>query len=332
MTTKSPNLSPVTVIGAGLSGLMAARDLASAGLPVRIVEKARSVGGRLATRRIGAATLDHGAQFFTVRDETFAADVDHWLSDGVVEVWCEGFAEIDGYPRYRTVGGMSQLAKYLARDRNIVTGVRAQSIIPSENGWVVTYEGAVREPDDAAAVVATAPVPQTLELLASGGIPLGDHQALADIAYHRVIALLATTGVAVPLDAPGALQQPDDPTFSFVADNQAKGISSDPAVTFHTAHALSAQLWQESDQHILDRLLAPAAAAIGLSVDDFGVVQVKRWRYSGPVNPWPERAALVRDSPAPLVACGDAFGGPKMEGAYLSGRAAAQTIIEALGV
>ncbi|MFN5604922.1 MAG: FAD-dependent oxidoreductase, partial [Actinomycetes bacterium] len=40
------------VVGAGLSGLMAARTLASRGWSVVVLDKGRGVGGRMATRRI----------------------------------------------------------------------------------------------------------------------------------------------------------------------------------------------------------------------------------------------------------------------------------------
>ena len=66
----------VVIVGAGIAGLVAARELAASGVDVRVVDKGRSVGGRLATRRIGDARLDHGAQFFTVRTPAFRARVD----------------------------------------------------------------------------------------------------------------------------------------------------------------------------------------------------------------------------------------------------------------
>ena len=67
----------VVVVGAGLAGLVAARALAD-DHEVVVFDKGRSVGGRLATRRIGAARLDHGAQFFTVRGDDFRRQVDDW--------------------------------------------------------------------------------------------------------------------------------------------------------------------------------------------------------------------------------------------------------------
>lgn len=321
----------VVIIGAGLSGLLAASQLRGDDFSVHLVEKGRSVGGRLATRRIGAASLDHGAQFFTVRSDQFQASVNQWLADDIVSVWCEGFGEIDGYPRYRVNGGMNNLAKYLADDLDVTTSVRAQAIIPGPDAWTVTYEGGARHPDESDAVIVTSPVPQSLELLASGGVPItGDSIGLKALSYHRVIALLVTlkSGASASLPSPGALQQPDDPTFSFIADNQAKGISQDPAITFHTAHELSSELWAESDDAVRDRLLPAAVAAVG--TDQFEEIQVKRWRYSGPVTPWPERCQQVASQPGPLLFAGDAFGGPKVEGAFLSGSAAGAAVRSAL--
>ena len=110
----------VAIVGAGLAGLMAARPLADAGHEVVLLDKGRSPGGRLATRRVGAAVIDHGAQFFTVRSDAFAAHVGAWRRDGLVTEWCRGFgSEPDGYPRYAVRGGMNALAKHLARGLDV---------------------------------------------------------------------------------------------------------------------------------------------------------------------------------------------------------------------
>jgi predicted NAD/FAD-dependent oxidoreductase len=325
------------IVGAGLAGLTAARHLASAGVKTLVVDKGRGVGGRLATRRIGTATLDHGAQFFTVRDERFAAEVETWLADGVVDIWCHGFGSSDGHPRYRAVRGMNSIARHLA-DRlqtdlpqppALTTRAEANAIIAGPHRWAVTYEAGRREPDEAAAVITTAPIPQSLNLLQAGATATAHRAELEAIEYNRVLAILTVLDRSPDLPDPGAIQQPDDPVFTFVADNQAKSISDEPAVTFHCSPSLSDELWHHDDGQVLARLHDQLRTYLdGATVDQ---VQVKRWRYAGPRNPHPERCLLAASKPGPLVLAGDGFAGTKVEGAFLSGLAAAEAVIDQLG-
>lgn len=118
----------VVIVGAGISGLVAARKLAAHDVDVTVVDKGRSVGGRLATRRIGDARLDHGAQFFTVRTPAFQACVDDWIERGVVHVWNHGFDGGDNHPRYVGSSGMNSIAKDLARGVSVETSTMAFTV------------------------------------------------------------------------------------------------------------------------------------------------------------------------------------------------------------
>ncbi len=335
--TSSPQSEPTNtdclIVGAGLAGLTAARRLASTGARVVVVDKGKSPGGRLATRRMGDARLDHGAQFFTVRSAAFAAEVETWMEDGVVDVWTRGFSTADGYPRYRAVEGMSSIARYLAdrlqsdllRPPTTVQRVEANAVLAGDNTWSVTYGAGTREPDDAAAVILTPPVPQSVDLLRSGAVLGSPVDDLAGVDYNKVLAVLVTLDRPPALPEPGAVQQPDDPTFTFVADNQAKGVSGAPAVTFHCAPDLSSRLWNLDDGNVAAHVHAEIRRHLGsAAVTD---VQIKRWRYAGPVEPLSEACIVVAESPGPLVVAGDGFAGAKVEGAFLSGAAAAEAVL-----
>ena len=63
----------VIVIGAGIAGLVVARDLARAGVPVTLVEAADRVGGQLTSIRMGGIDLDAAAESFATRDGAVAA-------------------------------------------------------------------------------------------------------------------------------------------------------------------------------------------------------------------------------------------------------------------
>ena len=82
-----PNRSSCIVVGAGISGLLAASSLQREGWDVTVLDKSQGVGGRMATRRVGGGTFDHGAQFFTVRGERFWELVEGWLEAGVAAEW-----------------------------------------------------------------------------------------------------------------------------------------------------------------------------------------------------------------------------------------------------
>ena len=73
----------VAVVGAGMAGAACARHLADRGLSVSLFDKGRSVGGRLAQRRVGDAVFDHGAQYIGVRDPGFAAVARTWCAGGL---------------------------------------------------------------------------------------------------------------------------------------------------------------------------------------------------------------------------------------------------------
>jgi len=80
-------LPTIGFVGAGLSALSATGVLSRAGFSVRLFEKNRGPGGRMATRREGPYGFDHGAQYFTARDKRFVQEVQKWVAAGKVQRW-----------------------------------------------------------------------------------------------------------------------------------------------------------------------------------------------------------------------------------------------------
>lgn len=307
----------VVVVGAGIAGLMAGQSLSNSGHDVVVVDKGRSPGGRIATRRIDDATLDHGAQFFTVRDSLFESHVSEWIASGVVTEWCRGFDTTaqnnDGYPRYRGVHGMTDIAKHLAQGLDVRCNTLAFSIARGATSkWQLKIDdGSVLDAD---AIIVTCPLPQAYVLLVTADIELPESMLRTE--YDRTICLLAVLNQSSAVTKPGGLQHPDE-TFSFIADNTIKGISSAVALTMHANPQFSLEHWDTSTDDVQRLLLERAIPWIG----DATVItsQIKKWRLATPLTIWPERY-WANDM---IVLAGDAFGGPKIEGAVLSGLSAA---------
>jgi predicted NAD/FAD-dependent oxidoreductase len=330
----------ILIIGAGLSGLLAAVQLQGSGKQVTLIDKGQTTGGRLATRAIGPGFADTGAQFFTVREPIFQHYVEQWQRTGLVYVWSTGWSDgsllgggtHDGYPRYAVHGGMNALANHLTQQlidqgATIHTGQRISAVNQEADGWVATDEaGNVYKADT---LVLTPPVPQSLALLAAGQVTLtnDDRAALERIAYAPCLCGIFWLEGEIVLPDPGAIQRPGT-DLTWVADNQRKGIS--PAATVITIHA-GPTYSRDHDNTPDEELLATFQASLQPFIPNKVVVhaaQIKRWRYALPTVTHPARYLQAAGVP-PLYFGGDAFGGPRVEGAALSGVAIGRALAEA---
>ena len=158
----------ILIIGAGLAGLLAATDLQASGFHSIVVDKGRGVGGRLASRRIGSATFDHGAQFITARTPRFAALLNEWQELGLVTEWYRGTNAEHIY--WRGVPSMTAIPKHLAKSLHVRLEMKMTALKQESSRWLAIFENG--ETITANAVLLTAPVPQSLALLAAGGVAL----------------------------------------------------------------------------------------------------------------------------------------------------------------
>lgn len=310
----------IVVVGAGISGLLLARDLRARGAEVVVLEKSRGVGGRLATKRVGPAVFDQGAQFFTVRDERFAAVVEGWRTQRLATAWPGGTGE-------RVIGaaGMTAMPKALAEGLDIQREHRVTRAVRHACGcWEIEIEnhGVIR----AERLVLTAPVPQSLALLAAGVLPPGLAESLARLTYHPCLALLCV------LDGPSAVPvegiAPSSGSIRWIADNTRKGISlgAPAALTVHTTPAFAAEHYARGVEEVAALLAAELAPWLGGS----GLVSttLHRWKFSEPRATHPEPYVWLPE--LSLGFCGDAFGGPRVEGAAVSGLALASCMATTL--
>lgn len=316
MTSTQSNSSPdVVVVGAGISGLAAARELQANGLKTLIVERDINVGGRMATLDFAGNRIDHGAQFFTVRSDEFSAIIQQATEAGAVTEWTKGFEDPpDGFSRWRGTRSMTDLCRWLATGLDIQFGTAINDLTEMP----------------ASAYVLTPPVPESMAILSFSELlpppPLAID--LARIAYKPTITLMLLMDQP-PRSVPdhGGLQFLDDPELAFVTDNQAKGLSDAPVLTIHLSNDLSTQLWTASDDEVIERIMTRIAPLVEHAAVKGN--QIHRWRYAGPVEVWPEPTVVWGSGPVVALA-GEAFAGPKVEGAYLSGVAAAQKVARTL--
>ncbi len=290
---------PVLIIGAGLSGLAAARELGSRNSSVVIFEKARGVGGRLASRRLtdrsgSERSLDSGCTDFAARAPELG---EFWSSEREARVLESGE---DG--RLRAVPAMTALPKKLARGFDVRLGDRVLKLTGSAGAWTLSTE--TGHTVTGRAVILSCPLPQSLGLLESLLLGAADRTHLESVRYLPEAVLLATASAqATPEQA--ALEG----AHRLGAETAERLLALDEESALHAA--LRARGAQD-----------PQAAMSGL----LGV-RLQRWRYSQVVAPLPESHLVVAPG---VVVCGDAFLGDRglegVERAVLSGQAAARAL------
>ena len=332
----------VLVIGAGVAGLACARALAAAGVAVRVVDKGRGVGGRMATRRLGGHGFDTGAQFFTARTPAFAAEVQRWHAAGACAPWSDGLLggdgrlHRDGHQRWRGCGAMTAIPKQLAQGLAVDTGVEIDRLDAVDGRWLA-LAGDGRS-FSARRLVLTAPVPQALRLLDRGrqprALPPAELQRLRAVRYRTCLGLLLEWPEAAEaaLPAPGGLRCDDEaePVQWLLSHRRTGQRPTGEGLTMHLRGAWCDPRYDLDDAALLAEVAPLAAAALarwcGPGWRLPAAPMLKRWRYAHALNPVPE-ACWPCDLGAPLVLAGDAFGdAPRIEGAWCSGMAAAAAL------
>ena len=312
-------MDPVVVVGAGISGIAAARVLTDAGREVVVLDRGRRIGGRMASRRTDGRMVDTGASYFTVSDDTFRAQVADWEARHLARPWTDTFSVAkegdlspkSGPVRWAASGGLRSLVEDLATDLDV-------------RETTVAGVGPGRDVDGlpASAVVLAMPDPQAVRLLDPAyATVIG---ALTD-PFDPVLALTATWPTRPWPDVDGAFVA-DDPILSWVADDGRRRGDGAPVLVAHSTSAFAAE-----------HLTAPGEAAGPMTAalrDALGIdtepasTHVHRWTFGKPAGTR-EQAYFLDEL---LVGvCGDAWSDkPRVESAYLSGRALGEALVERL--
>ena len=307
----------IAIVGAGMAGLSCAVELSRRGAEVAVFDKGRGAGGRMSSRRTptcaGEASFDHGAQYFTVRDPDFQAQVDRWASAGVVAPWpAAGEAAWVGAP------AMNAPLKVLAGLTPVRWNAKATALSRGAQGWRLQGEGC--ELGTFAAVVVAVPAEQAADLLQTAAPAWSAHARAAPSApcWTTMAAFADRLGVAADvMRAEGAI--------GWAARNSAKPDRAGP----------EAWVIQASPEWSADNLEREAEAVAADLLDAFWALSrlrpvptlalaAHRWRYAR------SRATgdgALWDAGARLGVCGDWLLGPRVESAWLSGRRLAALIV-----
>ena len=316
----------IVIIGAGWSGLTAASCLAAAGREVVVVEKSRGPGGRSATRREGDWRFDHGAQYFTARDPGFAEQARQWQADGLVAGWHPRLKQfgprpaISGQsPDVRLVArpGMNAVLHALSLQLDCRWGWRAESL-SWQSGWTIRADDGRKLSADA--LVITAPPEQSAALL---GAEDSMTAALSEVNMAPCWALMLgyDKPLSLAFDAAFVNQGP----LSWIARNGSKPGRSGESWVVHAGPEYSSRQLEQPAEQVAAELLDAFVGLTGTEQIRPAFSRLHRWRYALASDPL--EVGCLHDAGRRLVLAGDWCAGNRIEGAWLSGRAAADRLL-----
>lgn len=312
----------VAVVGAGIAGAACARVLVEAGLAVVVLDRGRVSGGRMASRQLAGRPVDTGASYLTAADERFRAVVDGWLRRGLARPWTDSFhtagpggldTRKSGPTRFGAPRGLRSLVEDLLDGLEVRQAVAVERVAagPSVDG--IDYD----------AVVLAMPDPQAERLLDASLVE--ERAAVSGRRWEPVLALAAgwdDRGWEQTFD--GCFVHDSDVLGWIADDGQRRGDGAAVLV----AHSTSPFAVEHLDRPESGEptMLEALRTVMGVGVAPQWTA-LQRWALARPVG--------SRDVPFHLGAarvglCGDGWGKPKVETAWLSGHLLGRALAEQL--
>jgi predicted NAD/FAD-dependent oxidoreductase len=324
----------IAVVGAGIAGLAYPRTLLNQGLRARVFERDLCPGGRLATRRVESLSFDHGVQYFSTQDARFEPVVRQWEAAGIVAPW-DGRTvalagrgpgeEVASAHRYVGVPTMEAVAIHLARGLDIQLGAGVAQIRCDAGQWRLTGErgGELDEAGFDAVVLAMPSAAAIILLKDLSDLVPRISTVNWDSCWAVMLGLARPSGINFD-----AAFVSDDPILGWIARESSKPMRSLRPGAAETwilhAHPAWSGAYLEMPEAEATRWMQRAfAARLGRPLVQ-STVAAHRWRWALPVNPLPE--PFLFDERLAIGLAGDWCGGPRVEGAYLSGVALAQAL------
>ena len=332
------------IIGAGIAGLACARTLVQAGHEATVFEKALKVGGRMASRDTPFGTFDHGAQYFTIRDDRFRLALER-TATGATRRWSANAVRVlDPFghvaeaalpthePHWVASPAMDSLPRQWSRPLQeagaVELGTRVQRIerdAVDAGCWQLRTVGAdesVHVYSGFDAVLLAIAGPQARDLLqASKLAPLFvEKLAQVEMAPCWTLMLAFPQALQPGLTHLGPQWNAALSTHHRIAwlarESSKPGRGPVERWTVQGSPAWSAEHFGDDEDRARAKLLKAFAEITGIRAEP-AHADIKRWRHAKTLTPLGR--SHLWDGRAGLGACGDWCTGHRVEDAFVSG-------------
>ncbi|MEY3370021.1 MAG: hypothetical protein RLZZ361_691 [Cyanobacteriota bacterium] len=327
------NKKKIAVIGAGISGAVLAYKLAQSGLEVKIFEKSRGAGGRMATRRFSVGEknffIDHGAQFIDVNNLEFFEFIQSLQREGLIKK----FDLIATDNTFVPVPHMNSIAKFLIN--KIIENSSNQVIYQAEVLKVQKNIELVSKLsisisdsplsnhslEDFDLVVSTAPPLQSLQIFSN----FDNLEFLKNVKMNPFFAVMLISNLNYDF---GFVEKFIDEyrALSWIGINSKKPLRDKTlSLILHSNSEWTKKNIDLSSDEIIEIIIHELESLTGFYDSEPIAIASHRWLYGR------TQIAVGRehffDKDQGIALCGDYFIGDNIESAYLSASSLAKSII-----
>lgn len=336
----------IGIIGAGISGLTAGKKLAQAGHDVTVIEKNRSLGGRLATYTKGDQIFDYGVSSIISSDPTFEFFMEMLKEKSSLKEWARDFALFDGTqlheinpnrPRnsyHVSEEGISSIADYMSRWVDVKSAAKAGGLthIGADRGkkrsWMINMtDSSVFECD---AVILATPAPEAYGILQTAQDETPARRIIRhidEVEYRPGYALMASYKIEDMPSWKGI--ECEDHTLKWIGNESSKlDNPSHTSLVIRSSASFARKHARSASEEITKLLLERASDITKPWLISPEWTNLHFWKYYEAINPMKDYFMELEMEEAPLALIGDYMSGNSVQSSYLSGYNLAQYWIE----
>ncbi|MEX2585939.1 MAG: FAD-dependent oxidoreductase [Balneolaceae bacterium] len=341
----------IGIIGAGIAGLAAGKELSLAGHEVTVIEKNQVLGGRLAARRFGPDNswiADYGVSSLPATTPDFRSFAAELLERGLLNVWDRHSIQFDGDKlldtppssdkgtHYIAPEGLDRVASYLSRWVDVKSNERAGGLTligknrARKRPWMINLTSF--NTFEADAVIVAAPAPEAYGVLLTTQDEVRVLKLIREIDevdYDASFSLVVTyEGVEPPdwsrLACRGSI-------IESITNENSKRDLPETVLVVRSSPDFS-RLWREkAEEEVAESLLEETVRILGKPFGNGSGSWVHFWTFARPRSIIERPFMELEDEEAPLAVIGDYFQGNDTEHSFCSGLKLARHWIEKYG-